>query len=62
MEETTIATHITDATCIWILKGEKKRIERPIARPKALARIGLERLDRAEFTESILPRPRLRKK
>ena len=62
MEETTIATHITDATCIWILKGEKKRIERPIASPKALARTGLETLDRAEFTESILPRPRLRKK
>ena len=61
MEETTMATHITDATWKWICKGEKKRIERPIARPKALAKTGLETLDRAEFTESIRPRPRLRK-
>jgi len=40
IEETTIATHITEATCIWILKGEKKSTESPIARPKASANIG----------------------
>ena len=61
IEETTMATHITEATCTCIRKGEKKKIENPIARPKALARIGLERLDKAEFIESILPSPCLRK-
>jgi len=61
IEDTTIATHITDAACMWILKGEKKSTESPIARPKALARIGRERLDSAESTDSPLPRPRFRK-
>ena len=60
-EETTIATHITEATWVWILRGEKKRTESPIAKPKALARIGRETVDRAEFTDSILPRPCLLK-
>ena len=61
IEETTMATHITEAACMWILKGEKKRMESPIARPKALARIGRERLDRAESTESIISSPRFLK-
>lgn len=61
MEDTIMATHITDATCMWSLNGEKKRMESPIARPKALARTGRETLDRAELTDSLLPMPRFRK-
>ena len=61
IEEMTIATHIIEATCKCILKGEKKRTERPIARPKALARIGRERLDKAESTDSVLFNPCFRK-
>ena len=56
-----MATHITDAACIWILNGEKKRMESPIARPKALAKIGLETLDRAALTEFNPAKPCFRK-
>jgi hypothetical protein len=36
MEETAMATHMTEAACMWSRSGEKKRAENPIASPKAL--------------------------
>jgi len=45
----------------WVLIGEKKRTERPIARPKALARTGLETVDSAILTDCQSSIPLFRK-
>jgi hypothetical protein len=56
-DETVIATHITEATSVWMCRGERNITDMPTERPKALASTGRDTVASAVLTDSSVVIP-----